>query len=82
MQTMVQKWGNSLAIRIPREYIKEVHLHQGSPVELKRDKNIITITPTKKPTNRQKLEILLQNTDRTKVHSETEWGKKEGNEIW
>lgn len=82
MHTTVQKWGNSLAVRIPKEYIKEIKLHQGSEVEIKREKNVISISPIRKMTNLKKLEKLLENVDKSKVHPETNWGKREGNEVW
>ena len=34
MQTVVQKWGNSLGIRIPNLYVKEFDLRNGSSVEI------------------------------------------------
>lgn len=34
MQSHVQKWGNSLGLRIPIKLAKELHLHPGSLVNL------------------------------------------------
>ena len=34
MQTSVQKWGNSLGLRIPGVYAKELHLLDGSIVDI------------------------------------------------
>lgn len=34
MRTHIVKWGNSLAIRIPKTYGKLMHLHDGSPIEM------------------------------------------------
>jgi len=34
METVVQKWGNSLGIRIPRGLALEFHLKNGTPVEI------------------------------------------------
>jgi antitoxin MazE len=82
MQTSVQKWGNSLAVRIPNEYIKEIKIHQGSPVEIKRDKNKITIIPIMKKTNKEKLHELLSKITKQNLHKEFDWGKRMGNEIW
>ena len=35
MQSHIQKWGNSLGVRIPAQLAKELHLHSGSAVNLK-----------------------------------------------
>jgi antitoxin MazE len=35
MQSFIQKWGNSLGIRIPMHLAKQLHLHAGSSVTLK-----------------------------------------------
>ena len=34
MHSQVQKWGNSLGIRIPKTIAQKLHLHSGSHVEL------------------------------------------------
>lgn len=34
MRTQIQKWGNSLAVRIPRNFSKRLHLHAGSAVDV------------------------------------------------
>jgi antitoxin MazE len=34
MQTHIQKWGNSMGVRIPMQLAKELHLHPGSRVTL------------------------------------------------
>lgn len=34
MRTRVQKWGNSLALRIPKTFAEEAGLHPNSAVEL------------------------------------------------
>ena len=34
MRTRIQKWGNSLALRIPKSFAAEVKLEQGSEIEV------------------------------------------------
>lgn len=43
MTTKVQKWGNSLAVRIPKEMIKRLALKEGSDVMVHEDKEAIVI---------------------------------------
>jgi antitoxin MazE len=82
MLTSVQKWGNSLAVRIPKEFIKETKLHRGAAVEIMRNRNTISITPLPAKKNQKPLEAMLAKITDSNLHSETDWGKKEGHETW
>ncbi|WP_236016906.1 AbrB/MazE/SpoVT family DNA-binding domain-containing protein [Heyndrickxia sporothermodurans] len=44
MTTTIQKWGNSLAVRIPKDVAEQLRIHQGSEIEMKVMKNEGTIT--------------------------------------
>ena len=43
MPTTIQKWGNSLAVRLPKEIIRHLALKQGSGVLVRHDKDTIII---------------------------------------
>ena len=43
MTTKVQRWGNSLAVRLPKEMIRHLALKKGSGVVMRHDKDVITI---------------------------------------
>jgi hypothetical protein len=45
MKTVVQKWGNSLGIRIPSLYVKEFDLKNGSSVEIIEESGKLVIVP-------------------------------------
>lgn len=49
MKTRVQKWGNSLALRIPKSFAIEVGLQKGSLVEMSIDNEKLVITLMDKP---------------------------------
>lgn len=51
MTKKIQKWGNSLAIRIPNEYIKTFDWKKDSKVEFKRKGNSLVITATRSKYN-------------------------------
>lgn len=42
----VQKWGNSLAVRLPASLAKTAHLNYGTPIELSVQSGNIVIKPT------------------------------------
>jgi len=78
MLTKVQKWGNSLAIRIPSAFAKEIGLRPDSEVELKLENNKLVIVPNKK----KHLEELLNQIMPENLHAEVDWGVKSGKEEW
>jgi len=43
MTTTIQKWGNSLAVRIPKEMIRRLALKKGSGVVMHEGEGVITI---------------------------------------
>ncbi len=78
MRTKIQKWGNSLGIRIPNVMIKELNLENDSEVEITEDSNKIIIRPVKKPL----LKDLLAEIDETNIHDEIIMKSPFGKEIW
>lgn len=77
MQTVVQKWGNSLGIRIPSLYVKELNLKRGNRVEITEENGKIVIVPGRRNLD----EMLAEITENTR-HSPVETGKSVGNEEW
>ena len=80
MKTAVQKWGNSLAIRIPRSFALETQLGNGTEVELQMKSGSLVISRARR--NSYRLSDLLSQVRRTNVHSETEWGAPTRRECW
>jgi len=80
MQTTIQKWGNSLAVRIPKAFVKEARVAYGTRVDLSVDDGKIVIDPHAEPEYR--LEDLLKEVTKRNVHSEVETGKAVGREVW
>lgn len=81
MATTVQKWGNSLAIRIPKDIAERVEINQGSEMEIKvvGNEGTITLVP-KKQLKKYSLEELLAQCKPENRHSEIDFGI-EGNEL-
>jgi antitoxin MazE len=80
MQSQIQKWGNSLALRIPKAFAKEAKIEQGIDVEVKLVEGSIIITPIKP--NKYKLEELLSQITKDNVHEEINTGEAVGKEVW
>jgi antitoxin MazE len=79
--TTIQKWGNSYAIRIPKETIDSLKLKMGQSVTLVESKvgKTLSLTPSKR--DRSLKELLSTITPKNK-HAETDWGPHIGNEVW
>jgi antitoxin MazE len=78
MQYHIQKWGNSLGIRIPKAIAQKAGLVEGTPVEIILDNdNFITIRPM-----RYSLETLLSGVTPENLHREVDAGKPVGREVW
>lgn len=80
MRTKIQKWGNSLALRIPKGFAQHVNLENSSEVDIHLQDKQIIIKPVVR--ENQSLEDLLAGINDNNIHSEVETGKAEGNEIW
>ena len=80
MKTAVQRWGNSLAVRIPRAFAQETRMGNGTEVELRLRSGTLVITRVRK--NRYRLSDLLAQVRPANVHSETGWGGPMGREVW
>ena len=80
MRTKVQKWGNSLALRIPKVFAGDVQLQNDSLVEINIVEGRIIITPVKPPS--WTLEELLAGINKKSIHREVDTGSILGNEVW
>jgi antitoxin MazE len=80
MLAKVQKWGNSLALRIPKAFAVDAQLEDNSLVEISIIKGKIVITPVPGPS--WTLEELLAGINKDNLHHEVETGFAVGREIW
>jgi antitoxin MazE len=80
METRVKKWGNSLALRIPKPLAAEVGFEDNSPVELSLIDGKLVVAPVTKP--QYSLERLLAQVTEENVHGEVDTGAAMGSEVW
>jgi antitoxin MazE len=80
MEARIQKWGNSLALRIPQAFAAEAGLSQNTPVELTLEEGRLVIKPI--PAHPYRLEDLLTRITPDNLHGETASGDRLGNETW
>lgn len=78
MQAVIQKWGNSLGIRIPGNLARGLHLKNGSFVDIAGEDDKIII----RPKSGKNLREMLESIDENNIHGEVCFGGAKGNEAW
>jgi len=77
-KAQLAKWGNSLAIRIPKDVAEKVRMQEGDHVLIEAVKDRVELRPIEKiPT----LEELVAQITPENRHEETDWGPDVGKEI-
>jgi antitoxin MazE len=79
MKTQVQKWGNSLALRIPKSFAHESKIKEGSTVEVSLDEGRIVVEPVSDEYN---LTELLAKINKKNIHHEIPSDGPVGKEVW
>ena len=80
MNTKVRKWGNSLAVRIPKVVAEEAGIYEESEVEMNSVDGKIVISPSL--TRRYSLKKLLSKVKEENLRGETDTGEVVGKEEW
>ena len=80
MRARVQKWGNSLALRIPKSFASETALDFGAEVDLTVEDGRLIITPLE--ATPYALDALLAGVTASNLHGEFDTGSGVGAEAW
>lgn len=80
MRTKIQKWGNSLGLRIPRSFAKEVGVEAGSEVDLSLRNGDLVVKPARR--RRYRLKDLVRKITARNARGETDTGPPVGREVW
>jgi len=76
----VQKWGNSLALRIPKPFAQDAAVKEGTWVDVSVSEGKLVVTPVRKRTIT--LKELLTKVHRSNLHGEVDSGPSVGREAW
>lgn len=89
MYTVVQKWGNSHGIRLPKLLLEELGIHENDRLEIISSHDAITIKKTVPPSHKSLEDRLtafygkpLEDIEPPETQLEVDWGKTEGSEVW
>ena len=82
MTTMIQKWGNSQGVRIPKGILDSVNWSENEKIVIIVDNGKLVIEKAKKEHKRKNIKELFKNYNGDYKPTEIDWGKPEGDEIW
>ena len=80
MHVRVQKWGNSLVVRIPKPLAEDAEVREGTVLNLAVSEGKVVATSVKK--RKSSLKQLLAKVTRKNLHAEVDFGPSVGREIW
>ena len=78
MTVALKKWGNSLALRIPKDIAKTLQVADNTMMELDVTDGILTVRPQRGTL----LEEMVSQINSDNVHKEVDTGESIGNEAW
>jgi antitoxin MazE len=79
VEVTVQKWGNSLAVRIPKPVAHDANLAEGSVVDVRVVEGKLVAEPV---APRYRLADLLRQVKKSNLHDEVQTGPAMGGEVW
>ena len=80
MRTQIQKWGNSLAVRIPKAFAADLGLEQNRAVEMSIEDGSLVLRPADRAI--YSLDGLMDGIVRENLHDEQDYGPPVGGEVW
>lgn len=78
MTVALKKWGNSIALRIPKDIATTLDVDNNSLMELDIHDGVLTLRPKKENV----LEALVSQINSENLHREIDTGESVGNEEW
>ncbi len=80
MEVQLQKWGNSIGIRIPKSLLNSLKVRENDYLKLEQKDNCIIMSKSNK--NKVSLKKLFQEYKGDNLSKDFEWDSPRGNEIW
>ena len=80
MRVSIQKWGNSLAVRIPKAFAQDVGVSEGSVVDVSVANGRLVASPVQPV--KVRLADLLRHVKPSNLHGELTTGPAVGRESW
>ena len=78
MTVALKKWGNSLALRIPKDIAQTLHVKNDTLLDLRVENGVLVVEPHKDVL----LKDLVDRIDPSNLHTEVDTGEAVGSEVW
>ena len=82
MKVAFQKWGNSLALRVPKAFADEIGASDGKAADMTVSNGKLVIEIARRRKRRYTLDELVAGITPDNRHGEIDWGPAVGNEAW
>lgn len=79
MRAKAQRWGNSLAVRIPKAIAEQAGVGENDELDIEVVDRAIRVKPCRRPPS---LSDLLERITPDNLHEELDFGKPQGRESW
>ena len=79
MQARIQRWGNSLALRLPKSVAQQIDVSEGDGVELQVSRGGLLVRPARR---KYLLSELVEGITKANRHNESDWGNRAVEEAW
>ena len=80
METKIKKWGNSLAVRIPKDIAQKHSLEEGCGVVVVDSKEGVVVKRVL--CHKLSFKEMVKKITKKNLHKEVDWGASQGKEIW
>ncbi len=80
MEVKLQKWGNSLGIRIPKSILSSLHFKENDVLKIEQADDKIVVSKSNK--KKISLKQLFSQYDGKNLAKEFEWDENIGREVW
>lgn len=80
MRAKIQKWGNSLGLRVPKAFAEQLALQAGSSIDITIERGKLVVRPSEEDS--YELATLLDRITPDTIHDEIHTGAPIGREIW
>lgn len=80
MRVQVKKWGNSLALRIPKPFAEDTGVREGSVIDVSVVEGRLVAVPVR--ARKPRLKELLAQVKKSNLHGEVDTGLPVGREEW
>ena len=82
MRRTVQRWGNSLAVRLPAHVAEAFDLVEGTEIDVRHEAGAILLVPERQERGKYTLKQLVARITKHNRPERVDFGRPKGREVW